>query len=75
MADLTMEEFRRVLMDLATALSEPGRRFSLDQVMQKGHGLLPGAHGPRNAPPLPCCLLRLWYGAECFLNQHYRTAM
>ena len=42
MADLTMEEFRRVLMDLATALSEPGRRFSLDQVMQKGHEFTSG---------------------------------
>ena len=59
MATMTMLEFRQVLMDLATALSEPGRRFSLDQVL-KGHELQPGAYGPQNATPLSfdACALR-----------------
>ncbi len=52
MATLAMLEFRQVLMDLATALSEPGRRYSLDQVVLKGHELQPGAYGPQNATPL-----------------------
>ena len=45
MANLTVAEFRRTLMALAEALSEPGRRFTPDEVMLKGHELNPGQHG------------------------------
>ena len=42
MAQLTVAEYRRSLMALAEALAEPGRRFSPDEVMLKGHELNPG---------------------------------
>ena len=45
MAQVTVAEFRRTLMALAEALSEPGRRFTPEQVMQKGHELNPGQYG------------------------------
>ena len=51
MAQLTVAEFRRTLMALAEALSEPGRRFTPDQVMLKGHELNPGRYGTRFASP------------------------
>ena len=51
MAQLTVAEFRRTLMALAEALSEPGRRFSPDQVMLKGHELNPGQYGTLSASP------------------------
>ena len=38
-------------MALAEALSEPGRRFSPDQVMLKGHELNPGQYGTRSSSP------------------------
>ena len=43
---MTISEFRRALMALAEALSEPGRRFTPDEVMLKGHELNPGLYGP-----------------------------
>jgi hypothetical protein len=51
MAQLTVAEFRRSLMALAEALSEPGRRFTPDEVMAKGHELNPGQYGPTYTPP------------------------
>ena len=42
MATLTLAEYRRILMTLAGALSEPSRWFSPEQVMLKGHDLNPG---------------------------------
>jgi len=51
MAQLTVAEFRRTLVALAEALSEPGRRFTPDQVMLKGHELNPGQYGTHLAPP------------------------
>ena len=45
MAVPTVPEYRRTLMALAEALSEPGRRFTPDQVMLKGHELNPGLFG------------------------------
>ena len=51
MAQVTVAEFRRTLMALAEALSEPGRRFSPDQVMQKGHELNPGQYGTLSLTP------------------------
>ena len=54
MAQLTVAEFRRTLMALAEALSEPGRRFTPDQVMLKGHELNPGQYGTHFAPPKRC---------------------
>ena len=50
MAQLTVAEFRRSLMALAEALSEPGRRFTPDEVMAKGHELNPGQYGPTYTP-------------------------
>ena len=50
MANLTVAEFRRTLMALAEALSEPGRRFTPDEVMLKGHELNPGQHGAFSNP-------------------------
>ena len=50
MAQLTVAEFRRTLMALAEALSEPGRRFTPDEVMLKGHELNPGQYGTHFAP-------------------------
>ena len=41
----TVAEFRRTLLALAEALAEPGRRFTPDQVMLKGHELNPGLYG------------------------------
>ena len=51
MAQVTVAEFRRTLMALAEALSEPGRRFTPDQVMQKGHELNPGQYGTLSLTP------------------------
>ena len=51
MAQLTVAEFRRSLMALAEALSEPGRRFTPDEVMAKGHELNPGQYSPTYTPP------------------------
>ena len=42
MAILALAEYRRILMTLAGALSEPSRWFSPEQVMLKGHELNPG---------------------------------
>ena len=50
MAQLTVAEFRRTLMALAEALSEPGRRFTPDEVMMRGHELNPGQYGLHSAP-------------------------
>ena len=50
MATLTMTEYRRSLAALAEALSEPGRRFSPDQAMLKGHELDPGRYGTLSEP-------------------------
>ena len=50
MAQLTVAEYRRSLMALAEALSEPGRRFTTDEVMAKGHELNPGQYGPTYTP-------------------------
>ena len=62
MAQVTVAEFRRTLMALAEALSEPGRRFTPEQVMQKGHELNPGQYGtlsltPNNAFLMVACSL------------------
>ena len=46
----TVAEYRRTLMALAEALSEPGRRFTPDEVMLKGHELNPGQYGTHFAP-------------------------
>ena len=51
MAQVTVAEFRRTLMALAEALSEPGRRFTPEQVMQKGHELNPGQYGTLSVTP------------------------
>ena len=51
---MTIAEFRRALMALAEALSEPGRRFTPDEVMLKGHELNPGQYGTHFASPKPC---------------------
>ena len=51
MAQLTVAEFRRSLMALAEALSEPGRRFTPDEVMATGHELNPGQYGPSYTHP------------------------
>ena len=50
MAQLTVAEYRRSLMALAEALAEPGRRFSPDEVMLKGHELNPGQYGQSQNP-------------------------
>ena len=50
MAQLTVAEYRRSLMALAEALAEPGRRFSPDEVMLKGHELNPGQYGKSQNP-------------------------
>ena len=50
MSQMTISEFRSALMALAEALSEPGRRFTPDEVMVKGHELNPGQYGPHVAP-------------------------
>ena len=52
MAVSTVAEFRRTLLALAEALAEPGRRFTPDQVMLKGHELNPGLFGTCMKPPL-----------------------
>ena len=54
MSEMTIAEFRRALMALAEALSEPGRRFTPDEVMLKGHELNPGQYGPHVASPKRC---------------------
>ena len=54
MAQMTVSEFRRALMALAEALVEPGRRFTPDQVMLKGHELNPGQYGTHFASPKRC---------------------
>ena len=54
MAQLTVAEFRRTLMALAEALSEPGRPFTPDQVMLQAHELNPGQYGTHFAPPKRC---------------------
>ena len=51
MAQVTVAEFRRTLMALVEALSEPGRHFTPDQVMQKGHELNPGQYGTLSVTP------------------------
>ena len=51
MAQVTVAEFRRTLMALAEDLSEPGRRFTPEQVMQKGHELNPGQYGTHSVTP------------------------
>ena len=51
MAQVTVAEFRRTLMALAEALSESGRRFTPEQVMQKGHELNQGQYGTLSVTP------------------------
>ena len=57
MAQVTVAEFRRTLMALAEALSEPGRRFTPDQVMQKGHELNLGQYGTLSLTPYYASLM------------------
>ena len=54
MAPLMVAQLRRSLMALAEALSEPGRRFTTDEVMAKGHELNPGQYGPTYTPLKRC---------------------
>ena len=51
LTSLLFDKFHRTLMALAEALSEPGRRFSPDQVMLNGHELNPGQYGTLSASP------------------------
>ena len=50
-ATLAVAELRRTFMVLAEALSDPGRRFTPDQVLLKGHELNHGKYGTRSSPP------------------------
>ena len=61
MAQLTVAEYRRSLMALAEALSEPGRRFTPDEVMAKGHELNPGQYGPTHSSLKRCLGLYLFH--------------